>query len=73
MTEAGRLLHIYCDESRQTADRYMVIGGIITTRQNEQPFSEAMSLYRQSNNMYSELKWTKVSDQKQKEYWLSRI
>lgn len=69
MTEAGRLLHIYCDESRQTADRYMVIGGIITTRQNEQPFSEAMSLYRQSNNMYSELKWTKVSDQKQKEYF----
>lgn len=69
MAEEERLLHIYCDESRQTADRYMVIGDVITTRQNEQLFGEAMSLYRQGNNMYSELKWTKVSDQKQKEYF----
>ncbi|MDI6768426.1 MAG: hypothetical protein QMD04_01965 [Anaerolineales bacterium] len=27
---AERFLHIYCDESRQTADRYMVLGGLIT-------------------------------------------
>jgi hypothetical protein len=64
----GRFLHIYCDESRQTADRYMVIGGLITMRENEEAFMQAMSLYRQSNNMNSELKWTKVSDQKLKEY-----
>lgn len=65
---AGRFLHIYCDESRQTADRYMVIGGLITLRENEEAFTQAMHLYRQGNNMLSELKWTKVSDQKLKEY-----
>jgi hypothetical protein len=59
-----RFLHIYCDESRQTADRYMVLGGLITVRENENTFHEAMKLYRQSNNMQAELKWTKVSDQK---------
>lgn len=66
MTE--RFLHIYCDESRQTADRYMVIGGLISVRENEEAFTHAMNLYRQSNNMHSELKWTKVSNQKLNEY-----
>ncbi len=65
---AGRFLHIYCDESRQTADRYMVIGGLITVRENEELFLQTMNLYRQSNKMLSELKWTKVSDQKLNEY-----
>jgi len=66
--EHGRFLHIYCDESRQTADRYMVIGGLISTRENEASFAQTMNLYRQSNKMFSEIKWTKVSDQKLKEY-----
>jgi hypothetical protein len=51
---APRFLHIYCDESRQTADRYMVIGGIITAREYEPRFAEAMALYRQSQNMRAE-------------------
>jgi len=63
-----RFLHIYCDESRQTADRYMVIGGLILDRTNEPRFAEAMALYRQSQNMLSEIKWTKVSAQKLREY-----
>jgi hypothetical protein len=65
---AGRFINIYCDESRQTADRYMVLGGLITLRDDEDAFQKAMQLYRQSNNMQAELKWTKVSDQKIKEY-----
>lgn len=64
----GRFLHIYCDESRQTADRYMVIGGLMLERDNEPRFAEAMALYRQSQNMHAELKWTKVSNQKFNEY-----
>ena len=63
-----RFINIYCDESRQTADRYMVLGGLITLRDDEDAFQKAMQLYRQSNNMWAELKWTKVSDQKIKEY-----
>lgn len=67
-TPAERFLNIYCDESRQTADRYMVLGGLITIRENEDAFQQAMQLFRQSNNMWAEFKWTKVSDQKINEY-----
>ncbi|MBI3740697.1 MAG: DUF3800 domain-containing protein [Chloroflexi bacterium] len=63
-----RFLHIYCDESRQTVDRYMVIGGIITRRENEERFAETMRLFRDSQNMKAEFKWVKVSSQKLKEY-----
>lgn len=64
----SRFINIYCDESRQTADRYMVLGGLITTRENEVAFQQAMHLFRQSNNMWAEFKWTKVSNQKINEY-----
>ncbi|NJN80800.1 MAG: DUF3800 domain-containing protein [Anaerolineales bacterium] len=64
----SRFLNIYCDESRQTADRYMVLGGLITVREYESAFQQAMQLFRQSNNMRAEFKWTKVSNQKIKEY-----
>jgi hypothetical protein len=67
-TPVERFLNIYCDESRQTADRYMVLGGLITVRENEEAFQQAMLLFRQSNNMWAEFKWTKVSDQKIPEY-----
>jgi len=66
--QKGRLLYIYCDESRQTADRYMVIGGLIIRRDDELRFIEAMTLCRQRQNMWAELKWTKVSNQKITEY-----
>jgi hypothetical protein len=67
-TPVERFLNIYCDESRQTADRYMVLGGLITVRENEEAFQKAMLLFRQSHNMWAEFKWTKVSDQKISEY-----
>ena len=35
VSAGGRFLHIYCDESRWTADRYMVIGGVITLHEDE--------------------------------------
>jgi hypothetical protein len=67
-TQSGRFLHIYCDESRQTADRYMVIGGVILTREMEAQFAQTMSLYRAGNKMNSEIKWVKVSSQRLQEY-----
>jgi hypothetical protein len=63
-----RFLHIYCDESHQTADRYMVIGGVILTSEMETQFAQAMAMYRADNKMNAEIKWTKVSNQKQREY-----
>ncbi|MBI4721635.1 MAG: DUF3800 domain-containing protein [Candidatus Stahlbacteria bacterium] len=62
------IYHIYCDESRQTQDRYMVLGGIITTAKNVELFNQAMQLYRDGQNMRAEIKWGKVSDKKLSEY-----
>lgn len=62
------LYHIYCDESRQTQDRYMVFGGIIVPSGNIKQFEEAIALFRSTNNMMGELKWSKVSTQKLAEY-----
>ncbi len=62
------LLHVYCDESRQTQDRYMVFGGIALPATAVEPFNRAMDLWRDAQNMHAELKWTKVSNQKLSEY-----
>ena len=64
----GPLLHVYCDESRQTQDRYMVFGGIVVYASAVEAFSQAMTLWRDGQNMHAELKWTKVSNQKVAEY-----
>ncbi len=64
----GTLYHVYCDESRQTKDRYMVFGAIIIPFRRIDDFEKAMTLWRDSQNMKAELKWTKVSDAKLREY-----
>jgi len=64
----GTLFHVYCDESRQTADRYMVLGGIIATAENAARFESAMAMYREAQNMKAGIKWQKVSNQKLSEY-----
>lgn len=46
----------------------MVLGGIILPNEALAPFSKAMEMWRQSNGMLAELKWTKVSGQKFAEY-----
>lgn len=66
--DQGPLLHVYCDESRQTQDRYMVFGGIMVPETSVEPFNKAMALWRDAQNMHAELKWTKVSNQKLNEY-----
>lgn len=62
------LLHIYCDESRQCADRYMILGGILIEASSMDTFNSTMAKFRTSEKMGSELKWSKVSKQKLKEY-----
>lgn len=63
-----KLLRAYCDESGQTACRYMVLGGVIVPDTNLSTLCRKISDWRQSNAMNSELKWTKVSNQKYEEY-----
>ena len=66
--ESRKLYHIYCDESRQSKDRFMVLGGIIIPSGNIDAFNETMEKFRNENNMRAELKWSKVSNQKLSEY-----
>jgi hypothetical protein len=64
----NNLLHIYCDESRQSQDRYMVLGGIVIRAKMVDSFNSTMTKFREEENMKSELKWSKVTTQKLKEY-----
>lgn len=68
MNPKGKLYHIYCDESRQSKDRFMIIGGIIIPAESVQNFEATMQQYRAEQNMHAELKWSKVTNQKYKEY-----
>lgn len=62
------IYHVYCDESRQSKDRYMVIGGTIIPSDNVEQFNKTMQEYRTEQKMFSELKWSKVTNQKLTEY-----
>lgn len=68
MTSEPRFLHIYCDESRQMAHRYMVLGGVILDRKFENLFNGWFQYYRDTRGMHAELKWAKVSMSKLPEY-----
>lgn len=57
----GQLHHIYCDESRQTAHRYMVLGGLIVPADEEPVVASRIGAFRNEWRMSAELKWTKVS------------
>jgi len=64
-----RLLHIFCDWSNDHAEaRYMVFGGIVVDGSLLDGVNREIGLWRETNNMMSELKWTKVSTQKFPEY-----
>jgi len=60
--------HIYCDESRQSKDRFMILGGIILPAHNVDEFNATMHKFRIEQKMFAELKWTKVSNQKLEQY-----
>ena len=66
--ELPRFIHIYCDESRQTSERYMVLGGVIINRDFAPHFQGMFDEYRDVHRMHAELKWKKVSTQKLHEY-----
>lgn len=60
----SKVFHIYGDESRQTKERFMVLGGIILDQRYLERFNQTMANFRQEFGMNSELKWQKVSRQK---------
>jgi len=60
--------YIFCDESRQSQHRYMILGGIIINSKYIETFNNTMQKFRHDFNMKAELKWTKVSTDKLEEY-----
>lgn len=60
--------HAYCDESRQTQNRFMVFGGLVVPAEKVEPIEAAFSEWRLRRGMSAELKWTKVSRAKLDEY-----
>lgn len=59
---------VYCDESRQCAEHFMVLGGIIIPADNLDSFNASMQQFRTEQRMFAELKWSKVSNGKLAEY-----
>jgi hypothetical protein len=62
------LYHLYCDESRQTAQRFMIIGGLRLLATREAGIKLMFDDYRKLWAMGAEMKWGKVSRIKLAEY-----
>jgi hypothetical protein len=59
------LLHdIYVDESSQTQNRYLVLGGIIVANKHVEAFCDHIQRARLPELPHGEMKWTKVSQSK---------
>ena len=60
-SEQGRVYYVYCDESRQTKHRYMILAGAIVTAKDVSSIEKALIQCRHDTRMTAELKWAKVS------------
>ncbi len=58
----------FADESGISQERFTVVGGICLRSSVIQQVHAAIQAYREEQNMRAELKWSKISDQKQKQY-----
>ncbi|MEL6196612.1 MAG: DUF3800 domain-containing protein [Pseudomonadota bacterium] len=58
----------YADESGISRDRFTVVGGICMHRSTAEAVYASIDRYREQYNMRSELKWSKISNQRQAEY-----
>ena len=62
------LYRVYTDESRQSKDRYMVLGGLLMPASHVEVFETTMQKFRKETKMFAELKWSKVTNQKYENY-----
>lgn len=56
------------DEAGISNDRYTVVGGLCMHRSTLAKACETLREYRHAQNMHAELKWQRVSNQKESEY-----
>jgi uncharacterized protein DUF3800 len=62
------IYHIYCDESRQTKDRFMILAGVVINAKSIEDVVDKLRAFRERAKMTAELKWTKVSRGKLNQY-----
>lgn len=60
--------YFFCDESGLTKDRFLVISGIVICEACLERIHRGIQSFREVHRMWSELKWEKISDQKENEY-----
>lgn len=58
----------YADESGISQDRFTVVGGLCMHKTTAQSVYASLREYREKHKMFSELKWSKISDQKVEQY-----
>ncbi|WP_456390712.1 DUF3800 domain-containing protein [Profundibacter sp.] len=58
----------YADESGISQDRFTVVGGICMHKNTVKEVYDTIANYRARHNMNAELKWSKISNQKEEEY-----
>jgi uncharacterized protein DUF3800 len=58
----------FVDESGVSQGRYLAVGGICVRRDTILGIHADIERFRKRHNMHAELKWTKISNQKQSEY-----
>jgi len=58
--EPDPLLHIFCDESRQTGNQYMLIGGMLASSKDLLYYSEKIREFRIKEKWQHPFKWEKV-------------
>ena len=58
----------FADESCISNDRFTVVGGVCVRKAAIPKIHQNIQAFRDTHNMHSELKWTKISNQKEAEY-----
>jgi len=63
MSDTPKLINVYCDESRQSGHRYMVLGGIWIAQEKEIEFNNLCHKFRsqEAHLLSSFLKWGKAT------------
>lgn len=68
-SENREVIRVFCDESRQTKARYMILAGIWVPQKYIPEYEDACHTFRENYGLQnSHLKWTRVRKQKLKEY-----
>lgn len=58
----------YGDEAGITQDRFTVVGGLCLSKDGVETVYDTIRKYRIDENMHAELKWSKISNQKERQY-----